>query len=345
MFNRMGLSVYISTFDRQKEMLKNRIGSEGFVFTSFHISEEVDEEYLEKAVQMCDWLYANSFSIIADVSPKTLEYFNEPDLVSFAEKMHIDVLRLDYGFTDDQIKEIAEKIPLAYNASTMDLDAVVETEQQVYAMHNFYPRPETGLDQRLFNSINDKLIDDSIEVMAFIPGDEEKRAPIKAGLPTVESHRNLPPYLAYLDMVQNYKIDHVFIGDVRISEQQFRLIETYQKTKIIQIPVQFTEQHMSLYQQTFTIRIDSPQGIMRLQESRGYASAGDKIEPNNCKNRIRGMITMDNLHYQRYSGEIQILREDYPEDWRVNVIGEVSPDYLSIVDMIKNGDQIQFIQA
>lgn len=345
MSNPIGLSVYISTFDQQKEMLKNRIGSEGFVFTSFHILEEVDEAYPDKAVQMCDWLHENRFSIIADVSPKTLEYFNEQDLVSFAKKMHIDVLRLDYGFTDDQIKVISEEFPLVYNASTMDMGALITTGQQIYVMHNFYPRPETGLDEKLFRSINDKLLNDSVEIMAFIPGDEEKRAPIKAGLPTVETHRNLPPYLAYLDMVQNHKIDHVFIGDVRVSERQLELIEAYQKSGIIQIPVQLIEQYMSLDQQTFTIRIDSPQGLMRLQESRGYADAGTAIEPKNCHSRMRGMITIDNLHYQRYSGEIQILRGDYPEDWRVNVIGEVDHAYLSIVDMIKNGDQIQFIQS
>lgn len=342
MYKSLGFSVYVSTFDQQKEMLKRQIGSEGFIFTSFHIIEEMDQAYLKKAVEMCDWLYENGFSIIADVSPKTLDYFNEPDLATFAEIMHLTVLRLDYGFTDKQIEILSKKLSFVYNASTMDFDKILSTKQPIYAMHNFYPRPETGLDQSLFRSINDKLIHHSVEIMAFIPGDQEKRGPIYEGLPTLEHHRDLLPYLAYLDLVQNYQIDHIFVGDVRISDQQAQLIEAYQKSGVIQIPVHWIEESMSLNDQVFTIRVDSPQGLMRLQESRGYASIGEEIKPQNCYERKRGMITMDNIKYRRYSGEVQILRQDYPKDPRVNIIGELDPSYVTIIDSIKNGDRIQF---
>ncbi|WP_067841469.1 MupG family TIM beta-alpha barrel fold protein [Amphibacillus sediminis] len=345
MLNQLGLSVYVSTFDRQKVMLEKLIGSGSFIFTSFHIIEEVNEDYLEKARHMCEWLAQANFRIIADVSPKTLDLFHYSDIVEFAEAMQISVLRLDYGFEIEQVHKISKKFPLAFNASTLELPNELTRSDQfsLYAMHNFYPRPETGLDSELFQAINEKLIDNHVEIIAFIPGDLELRGPLKEGLPTLEKHRGWPPYLCYLDMVKNHYIQRVFIGDVLISDQELALIEQYQQDRIIQIPTQLANEHTHLYNQVFTIRIDSPKGLMRLQESRGYASQGEKEMPVNCLERKRGFVTMDNERYKRYSGEIQIMRRDYQQDDRVNVIGKIVKPYLPIVDCIKNGDRIKFI--
>ena len=98
------------------------------------------------------------------------------------------------------------------------------------------------------------------------------------------------------------------------------------------------------YNQTFTIRSDSPKGLKRLAESRGYAAAGEKIKPDNCIYRKRGSIVMDNERYQRYSGEIMIPIDDYPQDDRVNVIGELHEDYMALLDCIKNGSKIMFVK-
>jgi hypothetical protein len=52
---------------------------------------------------------------------------------------------------------------------------------------------------------------------------------------------------------------------------------------------------------------------------------------------------MDNIGYKRYSGEIQILRKDFPRDDRVNVIGRVNKDYFDILNCVKNKSKIRFI--
>lgn len=349
MHKHLGLSVYVSSFADQKQMLEKIKHTQSFIFTSFHITEEVGEHYKEKAFEMCHWLKQSGFQIIADVSPKTLEFFEQEDIITFAKMMKIDVLRLDYGFDKDEIATVAKQMALAFNASTIDLNGSARTacatsKYNVYAMHNFYPRPETGLDRDFFREINQALSKSNIDVIAFIPGDSKKRGPIFAGLPTLESHREQTPYLAFLDLVKNYQVDHVFVGDILLSEKQLDLIGSYLKTQTIAIPVELLPQHEGLYQQVFTIRKDSPQGLMRLQESRGYAIPGDTKEPDNCVSRQPGVITMDNKLYNRYSGEIQILRQAYPQDDRVNVIGNIQAVYLSIVDCIKNGDQIKLIK-
>jgi hypothetical protein len=349
MFNKFGISLYLSSFDTQRDMLEQLLGSEYFVFTSFHIQEELNnlDHFKSKTKQMCKWLNDKGFRIIGDVSPKTLQFFEYNNIISFANDMHLDVLRLDYGFNDEEILKIAKEFPIAFNASTVDealVKKVIQVESDVFALHNFYPRPETGLDDLLFNTFNMKLNDLGIKVMAFIPGDEVKRGPIFEGLPTLEKHRQLPPYVAFLDLAINHNIDSIFVGDIKISDIQLNLIKKYMKDGIINIPVKFDQNYQYLEDQIFTIRVDSPRSIMRLQESREYSCNGDIQKPYNCLNRQMGSITMDNIGYKRYTGEIQIIRETLPLDTRVNVIGNIEPKYLYLMECIKNGRKIKFIR-
>src|SRR5699024_9780052 len=337
MFNRLGLSVYLSTFDIQKEMLERFEGRGYYVFTSFHIQEEYRKmgNYKRKAREICNWLKERQFKIMADVSSKTLEFFQYDSIIEFAKDMEIDVLRLKYRFREEEILNIAKEYPLSFNPSTEGRNIakdIVESGKEVFALHNFYPRPETGLDPDDFIQINDELRDLGIEPLAFIAGDEMKRGPIHEGLPSLEKHRDIPPYVAYLDLFINYGIKGIFVGDVMISQRQSQLIDDYIEDGIINIPVEFLPKYEYLYDQVFTIRAESPKAMMRLQESREYSNDGEKTQGFNCITRKKGSITMDNAGYKRYSGEIQILRKDLPQDNRVNVIGSLDNGYLDIMN-------------
>lgn len=350
MFNKFGFSVYISSFDRQKQMLKEFKGSGYYVFTSFHIQEEYRqmEDYTDRAWELCKWLKEGDFKIIGDVSRKTLEFFEYESLIDFARDFNLYILRLDFGFSDEEIIEISKEFPVSFNPSTEDevvAKKILGGGGEVYALHNFYPRPETALDDDFLLDANSKLKNLGIRTLAFIAGDEEKRGPIKQGLPTLERHRSLPPYVAFLDLLINFETDLVFVGDVKISKTQGKLIVNYLNGGIIDIPVEFSPNYEYLYNQIFTIRADSPHGLMRLQESREYSSDGAKTQPFNCISRERGSITMDNVNYKRYSGEIQILRKSLPQDDRVNLIGRVNQEYLGIMDCIKNKKKIRFIDS
>lgn len=349
MYSPFGLSVYLSTFHEQKEMLEEYRGGEYLVFSSFHIQEEFNsmEDYRERAGEMCQWLKENQFKIMGDVSLKTLEFFQYESIVDFARDFAIDILRLDYGFTDEEIRAIGKEYPISFNPSTDDevlAKEILDGGGEIYGLHNFYPRPETGLDPEDLEDINSRLQKLGIKTLAFIVGDEVKRTPIYEGLPTLEKHRKIPPYVAFLDLYRNFKLDGVFVGDVKISDYQGYLIKQYLEDGIINLPVVFYGEYEYLYDQVFTIRADSPQAMMRLQESREYSSNGEKQQAFNTISRTRGSITMDNIAYQRYSGEIQILRKDLPQDDRVNVIGYLDEAYFDIMECIRNGDKIRFIR-
>ena len=53
---------------------------------------------------------------------------------------------------------------------------------------------------------------------------------------------------------------------------------------------------------------------------------------------------MDNENYLRYEGEVMIMRQDYPKDERVNVIGMVRNEYIPVMDLIRRGSKFVFTE-
>ena len=60
--------------------------------------------------------------------------------------------------------------------------------------------------------------------------------------------------------------------------------------------------------------------------------------------RARGSITIDNKDYLRYSGEVQIMKDDHPMCERVNVIGKVDGDYIKLIDLVKRNGKLKLIE-
>ena len=72
-------------------------------------------------------------------------------------------LRVDYGLSEELIANLSRKMKIALNASTLTEENVNKLKQynfipsSVEAWHNFYPRPETGLDTEEFYQRNEWL--------------------------------------------------------------------------------------------------------------------------------------------------------------------------------------------
>jgi len=342
----LGYSVYPSTWSENKKQLSSLYMEGSAVFTSLHIMEEMNSSYVKQVEDMMEFLKSIGYKVIADVSKRTLEIFKEESLSTLAARLDIDILRIDYGFTDEEMLEAAKNTPICLNASTItekQAKFLKETGYEFYAMHNFYPRPETGIDEMQFMERNRMLQNYGINVMAFIPGKEKLRGPIYEGLPTLEKHRNVSPYLAFVEMKNKYKVQEIFVGDGILSEEEAKYIIVLLKEAVYTIPVRL-EMKKNILGQVYTVRIDSPIEIIRIQESREYATPGEVIKAHNTMKRDRGSITLDNEKYKRYSGEVQIVRCDFKEDARVNVIGKVNDAYLDLLDLIPNGGKIILVE-
>ena len=333
-----GKSIYLSN-------ISNEITLEYEVewyFTSLHISEEFDDSYKEKAIHLLNTLKKENKKIIVDLSPRALPLLDCKTLKEFAETYSVDYVRVDFGFDEKEIMEANSCCGIAVNASMKPLDCL-DSLKNVIAMHNFYPRKETGLDEVYFEKRNAFYKEKGIPVGAFISGDQECRGPLYEGLPTLEKHRFLKPYVQFIDLYK--KVDFVFVGDIEITPEQNQLIQNTIQTNQIYLPVKLDEEYSYLYNQSFTNRIDSPSWIIRLLESRMYATKGKIEEVKNTSDRRKGTVTIDNKNYLRYSGEVQVTKEDLPKDEKVNVIGNVVDDYLGLLDCIEGNQKFVFYKA
>ena len=343
----LGYSLYLSTFAAQCSALRGLAGTGAPVFLSLHISEEFDASFCSRAEEVCRTLADMGYRIIADVSVKTVAQFGCGDLTELAKKLRLWALRIDYGFSRDEIMTMAEKMPIVLNASTVlleDAEAIAAKGKSVMAMHNFYPRPETGLEDDYLRETTQRLQKAGLKVLAFIPGDTQKRGPVFEGLPTLEDHRNVIPSAAFADLAMNFGIDEIFVGDPGISQKEIDRIHRFCGEGILSIPCELDADWSHLYDQVFTCRMDSPKKLVRFQESRVYSCQGQTVQPHNCAARTVGAITIDNLRYGRYSGEIMLVRCDLPADDRVNVIGHVPENAHLLLPLIGRGGKFTLIR-
>lgn len=343
----LGYSLYLSTFAAQCSALRGQTNTGAPVFLSLHISEEFDDSFCARAQEACHTLADMGHRIIADVSTKTVAQFGCADLTELAQKLRLWALRIDYGFSREEIGAMAEKMPIVLNASTTTLEdarAIAAKGGCVMAMHNFYPRPETGLDEDYLRETTQMLRKAGLKVLAFIPGDTRKRGPVFEGLPTLEAHRNVIPSAAFADLALKFGLEEIFVGDPGISQKEIDRITRFSEEGILSIPCEIHENWHHLYDQVFTCRVDSPKWLVRFQESRVYSCQGQSTDPHNCEKRMRGALTIDNIRYGRYSGEIMLIRSDLPADDRVNVIGHVPENALLLLDLIGRGTKFILVR-
>ena len=186
---------------------------------------------------------------------------------------------------------------------------------------------------------------EGLQGYGFIPGNALLRGPLYKGLPTLEAHRTAAPSAAFADLALNYGLDGIFAGDPEVSAREQEYIRHFCTTGELCLPVALRPGYETLYDRTFTCRPDSPKGLVRYQESRLYSCFGSTVQPDNCVERRRRCVTMDNIGYGRYSGEIQLVRADLPADEKVNVIGEVPAEYDLLLDCIKRGKTFRMVKT
>ncbi|KQL41114.1 cell surface protein [Bacillus sp. FJAT-25509] len=353
----LGISIYLSEKNIEKnkkyiEMAKKN----GFhsIFTSLHIPEDDPSTYKKLLQTLGTEAKENEMELMADISAKSLthlglDYTNVSELLNWG----VTGLRVDYGLKEVQIADLSKKMKIALNASTLTpafLDELLKyglQTENVEAWHNFYPRPETGLATTYLIEKNKWLKSCGITTMAFIPGNDEIRGPLFKGLPTLEKHRGVDPLLAYLDLNQNCYVDKVLVGDISIKiETMEALSKTKNYMELRYKPYSQDEEILSIVEQVHTNREDPARDVIRSMESRLYGSFGENsLKPANTITRSVGSVTIDNELYGRYEGELQIMLTNLPSDEKVNVIGKIIEDDLSLLQYIGAGKKFKLMRV
>jgi hypothetical protein len=359
-----GVSIFLGqqTEQEQKYYLE-RMKQSGFqsIFTSLHIPEDDPHMYISSINILGQQAKDLGMSLIADVSPTSLSYLNvDIDSVDTLIEKGITGLRVDYGFSNEAIIKISKAMTVVLNASTLSYKKTYNLLDQGLikdhcdVCHNYYPRPETGLDKDWLIETNKWLRSFGFKTMAFVPGDLTFRGPLHKGLPTLEKHRGISPFAAAKELWDQCAIDHVYIGDPAISIETSELFRQYDEEGVITLRAHFLDMDDAEYavlNQLHRQRLDPARDVVRSETSRAYAQKGKIAVTARSTNgnpstleqtRQVGSITIDNERYGRYQGELQIVKRELAYDPAVNIVGKVIAEDLPLVQSLKPGETFSF---
>lgn len=341
----IGVSTYFQDLDLEylKEVVKLGITH---VFTSVQVIEEDYTDFDNKFKNFLEFSKNNNLMLIPDIAPRALEKLGIEEIDELKEK-GFNAVRVDGGFdTLEQIKNLTKSFYVYLNASDVEPDFLKELMcngcdlSRISVMHNFYPKVKTGLNKEHVHKINIAFKEYGVRIAAFVQGDKKLRGPVFEGLPTLEKHRGVNPFVAAIELKQ-IGVDDIYIGDSTADINTLEKMVKYDRTGIIDLEVQFIGKYKSLYNVESSIRRDITDDLVRVIYGRGELS---DIEQFNTLNRCAGAITLDNKLSGRYEGEINICKKNLPSDGKANVIGYVNPQYIDVFNYVSRNTYIKFVE-
>lgn len=212
------------------------------------------------------------------------------------------------------------------------------------ALFAFYPREGTGLSEATFVRKCAMLHKAGMDVGAFVPCHYRRRSPLRAGLPTLEMHRDVPIGLAARHLAA-IGVDAIYLGDSLPSDSELESLAKVSGDRVETRARLLTADPVQkeLLGATYTARLDEARDAVRAQESRRLLrERGEVIEPMNQKVRPYGAITLDNKEYGTYMGELQIMKRPQPADSRVNVAAVIPEEEQFLINYIIPGKKFSF---
>ncbi len=326
------------------------------LFTSLHIPEHDKAAFADELHSILDAALAARLDLIADVTPESADILGLPACTP--EAFHgfgIHTLRLDDGFTASDIaaftrSETGARIQL--NASAISEELLAELSKtgadvsRLEALHNFYPRTGTGLSVRALMEKTALLHRFGVRVGAFVATlDGKKRAPLFDGLPTAELHRNFSVDLAARHLAA-LGLDDIFLSDSLPTDGELTALANAASNLVTlrAVPAVKNDAVRRLLDAPCTARPDEARDAVRAIESRTRAKELDfPLLPENTEDRPFGAVTLDNIDYLRYAGELQIIKRSQPADPRTNVIAHIRKEERFLIPCIRPGSKFRIL--
>ena len=320
----VGASVYIgmkeySFNDNMKylEMLKDS-GVEDVFISALHVGDNPKNlSELNKLVNAGNKL---GIKFTMDVDKKILSKYKLPT--------NVYAYRLDYGFSASEIKEMLDKgkYHVELNASITERPLLEELKAlgvdltSIRVSHNFYPKPYTGLSQESVLEKNKMYKEYGLKVLAFVPSANMHRGPVYDGLATIEDHRKCH-LLAALSELSLLKVDDVCFGDAYASTDEINMALSFNKD-LVCLPMGVykgvSKLERELVERIQTNRFDQSEYFLRCE-----VRTKQHIKPFNTVKRNIGDVTVDNVNFATYQGEVAVVIKEMPADNRSNVVGKV----------------------
>jgi hypothetical protein len=290
------------------------------------------------------------FEVIVDVAPVVLKQVGvTPFDLSFFQELGANGFRLDEGYSGMEesvmtcnpyglLVEINASIESHYITTILDYQPV---RSHLIACHNFYPQRHTGLSIEHFKKTSQRFRELGIRLASFVSSGVENSFgpwPSTDGLPSLECHRDLPIECQVTHLL-TMGMDDIIISNCFPTEEELNKVkESYgiiatldvildSRTSEIERKILFEELHIS--------RGDVSDKIVRSTLPR-VKYAENIIPLFNPKPQIhRGDVIINSEQYENYAGEMHIALCDYPNTGKSNVIGQIRPEELIVLDEIK----------
>jgi len=313
------------------------------VFTSIHLPEYSLLQQLQCLNIIANAALDRGLTLTVDIGGHYIdEILNNIDYLKLIKNIKIDFIRLDYGYDFNHVGKLYEILNIrgfVINASMYNEKEFNEIFNSFYsisknieirACHNFYIREESGFDTAFALRQDSYLRKYNIPIYYCVRSYASPRGPIYKGLCTIEKHRNMNIDEVLCDLYLNYNINNYLMGDEWLSIDELKLFKdtldslTNTLDEEVRIKVNILKQaneiERSILLGKHVFRYDSPFNLLRSRSSRQMAEFGKDIPANNCIERNRGSITIDNSSYKRYSGELEVVLSNMDIDKRVNVV-------------------------
>ncbi|AGR42206.1 MupG family TIM beta-alpha barrel fold protein [Spiroplasma diminutum] len=353
----LGISIYPEKLE-MKEIIEYldlaKTYSFDLLFINFiDILEQKNSELLEKYKDTINEAKKRGYYITIDVNKSTFDSINinykNPDLLFFKE-LNIDCLRLDdqfNGIFESHLTYNSYNIKIELNCSTFNehirnIISYGANTQNLQALHNFYPQRHSGLDYKLFKKYNDDIKKMGLRMGAFVTiTDHESVGPwdVSENLPTLEMHRDLEIGLQVNHFLSNSFVSYIYISTQCANKKDFEsIIKHFDFRKHIKVSLEkdVTKEELEIidYGNHF-VRGDIAQNILRSTTTRVLYKDFD-IKPRNYNNEIipAGSLVIPNNNYNKYKGELQIVKHDIPNDGLRNVVGRLDDKMNYILDEI-----------
>lgn len=339
-----GISLYPGLGMPLEEMLRRLEMAAGLgvdrLFLSFHIPETDPDAFGRQVAPLLTKARSLGLATVGDLVP------GKP------VPKELTCLRLDDGFAPDRVEALQREYPdrtLVLNASTVT-EAQLEALRRagvdytrVEALHNFYPHPHTGISVPYFLKQDALLHRYGISSGAFVASQAGKRGPLREGLPTLEQDRHRRAFLAAQHLLL-LGAEQIYFGDDGPSQEELQQVPRLERdvvTFTLVVPYVREALYDELEQHVYETRKDEAEEVIRTANSRALWQ-GKEIPPLHMGRCQEGTVTLDNSRYGRYSGELEICKQDLPADKRVDVLGKIPEDELFLLPLLQGGRKFRF---
>lgn len=310
-------------------------------FTSLHIPEDSPAGARAAATAIVSAAASAGLSVVADVSPNTARLLGDSPW-EFLRSIGVARVRIDFGFSVAEIRQIAPVLPIALNASTLRADDLAPfADLDVELIHNFYPREWTGLGLSSVAASVSVARQFGWHVGAFIAGDSVRRGPLGEGLPTVEEHRNMPPLFQALSLV-DAGVDDVYVGDPALTDHSWSRLGSFVREDLIVLDGTAAPGVHAAVIEALAVpdrnRPDASGAMIRLEHSR-ERFAGLPLPEVGGQPRPAGSVTVQLASAGRYCGEVAVTLRNLPSDRRVARLGRAFSPLPKLTDGVRTGGQ------